>query len=311
MTTGIILDKVKKLAVSGKGKNGGLIFKLVIYAVLLGIGFAYVYPVLYMLVNSFMDTADLINPTVDWVPTQFYTGNYTKAFNVLAYFSTLIATVSYVVLPTITQTMTAALAGYAFGRFEFPLKNFWFVMALAAFLVPTPVMLVPKYLLYNSYGLIGNPLIIHLPAILGQGIKSTIFIFIFFSYFKTYPKSLDEAAEIDGASRARIFFRIALPMAVPTIVVSILFSFVWYWNETSQLSMYVGNAITTLPLRLQGFVAEFTKMYPASEGSEANRINESIRMAGTILTITPLVVLYLILQKFFVEGIESAGITGE
>lgn len=306
-----VTDVAKKFLVSGKGKNSGIVFKLIVYIVLFGVGFVYLYPILYMLVNSFMGVSDLINPTIEWVPTKLSIDNYAKAFKVLDYFKSTAVTILYAGVATIFQTFCAAMAGYAFGRFEFPLKKLWMFLLIATFLVPVQVMVVPRYLLYNSYGLIGNPLVTILPSMLGQGIKSTLFVLIFMAYFKSYPKSLDEAAELDGATKPRIFFGIALPMAMPTIIVSLLFSFVWYWNETYELSLYLESVIKTLPIKLSGFVNEFSAMYPASEGSEANRINESIRMAGTILTILPLIVTYCCLQKYFIEGIESSGITGE
>ncbi len=304
-------DVVKKVLLSGKGKNSGLVLKLFIYIVLFGIGFVYLYPILYMLVNSFMGFEDLINPTIEWVPTALSFDNYIKAFAVLDYLKTTLITVTYAAIPTLLQTFCTAMAGYSLGRFDFPFKKLWTFLLIVAFIIPVQVMVVPRYLLLNGYGLIGNPLVIVLPALLGQGIKSTLFVLIFMAYFKSYPKSLDEAAELDGASRPRIFFRIALPMAIPTIIVALLFTFVWYWNETYELGLYLESKVRTLPIKLSGFVNEFSTMYPAADGSEANRINESIRMSGTILTVLPLILMYLGLQNFFIEGIESSGITGE
>jgi len=307
----MIKDKLKKYFLDGKTKENGFIMKLVVYAILTGLGFVYLYPILYMLSSSFMYLDDLVNPAISWFPTNIYLGNYERAFRVLNYWPTLRLSVFAVGVPAILQTIVCALAGYAFARFEFPLKRLWLVLVITTFIIPTQVTLIPRYILLNNYGLIGSLNANFLPAALGQGFRSAIFVLIFYNFFKTYPKSLDEAAVMDGASKLRVFLRIALPISVPAIIVSVLFSFIWYWNETYQTSLFVGSGNVTMPIRLQSFVAEFERLFPTEEGSPVNRINESIRMAGTLLTIAPLLLLYLVTQRQFVESVETTGITGE
>ena len=151
---------------------------------------------------------------------------------------------------------------------------------------------------------------IFLPAAVGQGIKGALFILVFVMFFKTYPKAFDEAAEIDGAGKIKVFLKIAMPMAIPAVVVSLIFSFVWNWNETFNISLY-NKDIQTLPMQLNIFVERYREMYQTTDGSEVNRLNESIRMAATLITIAPLIALYIALQKQFVESIEKTGITGE
>jgi multiple sugar transport system permease protein len=124
------------------------------------------------------------------------------------------------------------------------------------------------------------------------------------------PNALEEAAQLDGAGYVRVFTTIAIPMAVPAIIISFLFSFVWYWNETYLASLYFGNELTTLPLQLKKFVATYQQLY-ANEETTGQSINEAINMAGTVLTILPLLVVYFLTQKWFVEGIDRSGITGE
>jgi multiple sugar transport system permease protein len=134
---------------------------------------------------------------------------------------------------------------------------------------------------------------------------------IYYNFFNAYPKSLDEAARLDGASPLRIFFSIALPMAKPAIVLTYLFSFIWIWNDTIQIPQYSTGAVTTLPMSLQHFVDRFNKLYSSVGVSTGGALNESIRLAGTLLSILPLIALYIVVQKQFVESLERSGITGE
>lgn len=304
-------DVVKKKLFVGKGKSDGLVFKLFVYVLLFSIGYVYLYPLLFMAVNSLKDSADLVNPTVNWVPTGLYLGNYAIAGKVLNIGKGFIASLIMAGVPALLQTASCAFIGYGFARFEFPLKKFWMVLLLAAYLIPVQVTLVPRYILFDGYKMINTAMPSFLPALLGQGIKGSIFILIFYQFYRSYPVVLDEAAEIDGAGKSAIFFKIAVPMSIGAIVVTFLFSFVWYWNETYQAGMFFGKTIQTLPMRLRAFVDSYNTLYLSSDGSTENRLNESIRMAATLITIIPLILMYIGLQKQFVESVDKAGITGE
>lgn len=293
----------------GMGENDGFVFKLLVYALLIGIGFVYLYPILFMLINSFMSLDDLLNSMVKWIPTTLYLENYKMAYNVLDYGNTLLETIMVAGVPAFLLTVSSGIIGYGFARFEFPFKKLMFVLMLATFIVPPQITMMPTYLLYRKYELLGSLETFIYPAILGQGIKSALFILIFYQFFRQMPIVLEEAAEIDGAGPLKIFYRLAIPMAGPAIIIVFLFSFVWYWNETYLSGLYFGNNLTILPLELQRFTDSFEKMYPP--GSQGSQLNEAIKLAGTLLTIVPLLILYFILQRWFVEGVDRSGITGE
>lgn len=299
-----------KLKITDMLRKKHIIAKITTYFVLIGIGFVYLYPVLYMIINSFFSQADLVDPSVTWIPTEFYFGNFKKAFETLDFLKSFGTSLLMSVLPSILQTVVTACIGFGLARFEFPFKKAWFVLILATFLLPTQIMMVPRYVLFDRYNMINTVWTQYLPAVLGQGIKSAIFILVFFQYFSTYPKTFDEAAELDGAGKLKVFLKIALPMASGAIVLSLLFSFVWYWNETYQSNLLFGSVFQTLPLKLQSFTAQYEALYGASGGTGGN-INESVTLAGTLLSILPIVILYICLQRQFVESIEQSGITGE
>lgn len=301
---------LKRKFLYGTKDEGSIISKLVIYGLLIGIGFVFLYPIIYMTVTAFLTPDDIINSTVKWIPSSLYLGNFKKALEVLDFGKTIITSIFMSIIPAILQTISCAIVGYGFARFEFPFKKVWLVLLVLTFLTPVQVTLVPKYIMFDSYNMIETALPSFVPALLAQGLKSSIFIFIFYQFFKSYPQVLDEAAEIDGANKLTIFFKIAIPMSIPAIVISFLFSFVWYWNETYLSGLFFGGAIQTLPMKLAWFTSMYEQLYPAVEGETTNRINESLNMAGTLLTIIPLIITYIVLQRQFVESVDKTGIAG-
>ncbi|KMJ58905.1 ABC transporter permease [Bacillus sp. LL01] len=300
--------RLRKFAFGMKG-NDGFLFKFFIYGLLIGIGFVYLFPLLYMLSYSLKSLDDILNPLVNWIPTQLYLDNYEAAYIVLKFVPTLLETLYVTAIPAIVQTAVCAVIGYGFARFDFPFKKTMFVLVLATFVIPPQVTVIPRYVFFNELGILGSIQSFLLPALLGQGINSAIFILIFYQFFKMMPKALEEAAQLDGAGYLRIFLTLALPMAAPAIIISFLFSFVWYWNETYLAAIYFGNSLSTLPLELQKFVATYQQIYPQS--GDASEINEGINMAGTVMTILPLLVVYAVTQRWFVEGVDRSGIAGE
>jgi multiple sugar transport system permease protein len=299
-------QKVRKV-LFGLRFNDGLIFKTTVYLLLIGIGFVYLYPLLHMLTMSFKDLGDLLSPTVFYLPTKFYTENFSMSYEVLNYFPILLSSLSVTLVPAVLQTMVASLIGYGFARFRFPFKKTLFVIVLATYIIPPQITMIPRFVLFNNLGFLETVWAILVPALLGQGLNSAIFILIFYQFYKMIPKSLDEAAQMDGANHLYIYFKIAIPLSIPSFVTSFLFSFVWYWNETYLSSLFLGSSVQTLQLRLLTFVSAYQDLFPG----QANMINEGIRMAATLLIILPMLIVYFILQRLFIEGIDKAGITGE
>jgi len=304
------LPKLRKILLGSKEHNG-LVKLAVNYIILAGIGFLFTYPIIYMIVNSVMSPEDLVNPATTWIPTQIYFGNFTKAFKTLNFWVSFRNSIIMSLVPALLQLCSSATIGYGLARYDFPLKRLWMILIVSTYVIPSQITMIPRYVLFSKYKLINTPWASFLPAVFGQGIKGAIFILIFYQFFNSYPRSLDEAAQIDGAKKFKIFLRIAIPMAKPAIVVSTLFSFVWYWNETTQSGLLFGTVIKTLPMKLGSFAESYKSLYNSGASDTVNVLNEAVSMAGTFLSILPLMLLYLILQRQFVESIERTGITGE
>ncbi|MDR2751727.1 MAG: carbohydrate ABC transporter permease [Clostridiales bacterium] len=307
---------MKKLLFGTRDKSG-LLASFATYTLLISIGFIYVYPVLYMLATSFMNPSDLLDSSTKWIPSTLHIKNYADAIATMDYIPSLLKNIHIALWPTLCQLVVTSMAGYAFARYEFPLKKLWLAILIFIIVIPPQITMIPTYIIYSSLKLTGNIQAFIVPALLGQGFRSSIFILIFFNFHKQIPQALIDAAEIDGAGHIRSFFRIAVPLSLPAIVVAAIFSFVWYWNETYLVNLYLGfnnsranGGLTTLLLELQRFQSSYESIYSGWELSP-NRLNEALRMAGTMLAIAPVMALYAVLQKQFVESVDRSGITGE
>lgn len=291
------------------------IAKAIIYFVLICVGFVYLEPIFEMIAKTFMSSADIIDPSVTWIPKNLSLNNLQVAGTVLKAGPTLRNTILWSGGMALAQTLVSALTGYALSRYEFQFKRFWFVMIVLAFIIPTPVTMIPRLMMFVSVQevtalqLIGTAVPQVSMALLGQGVYSTVLILIFYTAFNMIPRVLDEAAQIDGASSLKIFWFIVVKMSATTILVVFLFSFVWNWNETYITGTLLRGNIELLPSKLNMFNSEFSTMATAQGG--AFKLNKAYKMAATLIFISPLLLLYVFVQKQFIQGIENTGITGE
>ena len=298
-----------KMVLLGNQERKGVLPATLIYVLLVLFGFVFLYPILYMVAYSFMSTADLVNSNVTYVPTGMEWNNYFEAWKVLNYPKVFLQTMLVSILPAICQTFVCAITGWGLARFNFKGKKILMGLIILTFIIPSCLTMLPTVALYAQFKITGTVFAYILPALFGQGFKSAVFILIFYQYFKAIPNTIIEAAEIDGANTIKVFLKIGIPSATSAILLTVLLSVVWYYNETVLASVFFGSTITTLPLGIENFKASFDAIYQGS--GEGKSINEAIYMAGTILNILPLVVLYAFTQKYFIQGMDKAGITGE
>ncbi|MCR5743135.1 MAG: carbohydrate ABC transporter permease [Lachnospiraceae bacterium] len=306
-------EKVHRFLFGSKEKDGFLKM-FAIYALLICIGFVYIYPLLYMVSTSFMNRDDLLDSSVKWLPSSFYLQNYIDAAKSMDFWVSLGKGFLIAGLPTICNIFICMFVGYGFARYDFRFKKFFMVILIFSYILPRQVTMIPTYVLYNNMKILGTIWSFVLPALFGNGLNAPIFILIFYQFFRQIPKVLIEAAALDGAGHFKTFYRIAVPSAIPAIITVLLFSFVWYWNESYLTELYVqglsGKSIwTNLVVQLKNFDTSFTSK--TATGDTATSLSESVRMAATTLSILPLLLIYFVLQRHFVESIDRSGITGE
>ena len=299
----------------GSKEKKGFLPQFFIYALLICIGFIYLYPILYMLSSSFMSLDDLLDSSIKWLPSSFSLSNYFQAAKSMEFWRALFQSIIIAGVPTIMNLISCSLIGYGLARYNFPGKKIVFGIIILSFVLPSQITMIPTYVLYSNLGILGTIWAFILPAMLGMGLNAPIFILIFWQFFRQIPKVLIEAAKIDGANHFKAFFRIALPSAKPAFITVALFSFVWYWNESYLTELYVHGVMTdsgwtSLVIQLDNFASNYSQ-YATTAANAATSLNESISMAGTMLSILPLLIMYFVLQRHFVESIDRTGITGE
>ncbi len=288
--------------------------------------FVVLYPIIYMFSVSLREAKDLYDPTVIWIPRNWTLENYRYVWELIEYPKVLRETTQITAFSTIIHVFVCAMVGYGFARFNFPMKKLFFGMVIFSLLIPSQLISIPMYVQYRSFDFFGlgqigrligdKPLTVNLldthavyyiPALVGQGLRSGLFIFIFRQFFRSMPVELEDAAAIDGCSAFRTFIRIMVPCAGPAFVTTILFSVVWYWNEYYTASMYFTDS-QTLAMSL-GTLQSLLR----SVGHEVYKDPYSVvvqMQAACVLTILPLIALFVIMQRKFTESIDKTGIVG-
>ncbi|WP_373876534.1 carbohydrate ABC transporter permease [Paenibacillus spongiae] len=296
---------------------------------IIGICYAILYPILLKLSVAFKSQEDIYVPNIIWLPHHVTLTNLKYAFDIMNYPVTLLHTFLLSSSTMILQTVAAALAGYGFARLSFRGSSFLFILVIMTILIPPQTLMVPLYLHFKEFDVLGlvqlftgksgiNLINTYWPALVmsmtANGLKSGLYIYIFRQFFKGMPKEIEEAALIDGCGVFRTFFRVMLPNAVPALVTVMLFAFVWQWNDTFMTATFMNQShVMSMEITMLGSNTE--KTLAALLGGDPNakidpRYLSMIVDSGILLAIAPLIILYLFVQRFFVESVERTGVVG-
>ena len=292
------------------------------------IAFAYIllYPVFFMLSNALRTTTDYIDPSVVWLPKTITWQNFKDAFKALDYFSSLKNTLIYEIISAIIEVFVCAVYAYGLSRFKFRFQKVLIFALIITILLPDVMLMLPRMVnfrqldFFGILGLIskgigtelrpnilGTPLTFYLPSIFGVGLKSGIFIFIYMQFFSGLPKELEEAAYIDGAGPLKTFLKIIIPSAGVAILTVSIFSLIWHWNDYYLAMMYMMDekslAVMVHSIQDQVFLT-------FGEANGASALIFGIPPAACILFIIPPILLYMLLQKKFIQSVDSVGIVG-
>jgi multiple sugar transport system permease protein len=297
-----------------------IMMKIIRTTLLFGLCFVILFPTIQQISMALRAPEDVNNPAVVWVPQNWSLMNVRIASVVLDYWRALVNTLRLSIVSMVLQIFSTALAGYAFSRLRFRGSNILFLAVIITIITPPQALSLAQYLYFRELELIGKEYSIYLMSGLGMGIRSGIFIYIFRQFFRGLPKELEESAQVDGASVFRTFWNVMLPNARGAIVTVGLFAFVWQWNDAYYVGIFdVSNA--DFPLLTMQLINAAENVYAAlfyTGGLDliGQNIWENplflalISNVAALLMMLPLLIMYLFVQKQFVESIERTGIVG-
>ena len=326
MTTEKKLKKTVPSLNKNKVKEVGanLIVSIFRYLLLIAISYIILYPLFAMISYSLQSRADVLDTSVTWIPKFGTFDTYKVAFEALDYPKALLNTVLVGLVSAALEIFSCAIAAYGFARFKFKGRGLLFGIVLFTAIVPVQILVIPLFLNYQYFGfgyivnllnlipgvnipyisLIDTPFTFWLPSIFGVGLRSGLFIFIYRQFFMGLPKELEEASWIDGCNPLMTFFRVVIPSSGVVFLTVAIFAIIWHWNEYYQSVIFFTNnfplSVTLSTIRDQalntmGYRDAFAAPYVS---------------AACLMFIAPVLIMYIFLQKKFIQSIDRVGIVG-
>jgi len=276
--------------------GGGRI--LITHIIIIIIGFAMLYPVIWLFMASFKEGTQIFSdPSL--LPKTWTLQNYAKGWEGIGVvpFSTFFLNSFIICIScTVINAVACSLTAYAFARLRFIGNKFWFAMMLMTMMLPGHVQTLPRYIIFRNMGWIDNFYPFIVPSFFGG---EAFFIFLMVQFIRSLPKDMDESAYMDGCGKFGIYLRIIMPLSVPPLITTLLFKFLWTWDDFFSQMLYLNSPKNyTVPMGLRLFldstgVSSWGPMF-----------------AMSVLSLLPCFVLFFTLQKYFVQGIATTGIKG-
>lgn len=265
------------------------------YGVLTVVGIVLALPFLWLLSTSLKLEGTEFTFPPQWVPNPVMWSNYPAALQTVPYLAYARNTLIITFAATLGALVTASMSAFAFARVRFPGRNVMFILLISTLMLPDAVTLVPKYILFSKLHWINTYLPLTVPIWFGGGAFN---VFLLRQFFMTIPYDLDEAARMDGGGNWRIFWSVLLPLSKPALTAVAIFSVIYNWNDFLNPLIYLNQQqYFTLALGLQFFQSEYATQW-------------TLMMAASVMMIAPIIVLFFLAQRVFIEGIQLTGIAG-
>ncbi len=275
-------------------KTKRIVINVVIHLFLLSVAASCLFPLLWMVSSSFK-TQETIFKDMSLLPKEWHFENYYQAWIEGGFGRYFLNSIFYTVSVVGGIVIVSSLAAYAFSRLKFPGRNIIFFFFLAAMMIPIPGSFVPLYVLLNQLHL-RNTAVGYILCMINVGLSTSIFLLK--TFFDKMPKELEDAARIDGCSKFGIWWHVALPLAKPVLAVVVIFNALNVWNEYFlALLIFDSKPLMPLQLALMTFQGEFITRYP-------------LLMAGLTITVLPIILVYLLMQKYIVKGVTQGAVVG-
>lgn len=294
-----------------------LLFRLTI---IIGVCYVIMGPVFGIVANSFFSNKDAYSPMVYLIPQNPTLERYQLAIKIMDYLPTMLKSLAYSFVLMLLQILTCSMVGYGFARYKFPLKNLLFGCVVVMIVIPAHTIMLPLYMTFRTFdplgivsaitgssiNLMGTPVPMIVMTALGCGLRSGLYIYIFNQFFRGLPKEIEEAALVDGAGTWYTYFFIMLRNAMPSVITVAVFSLVWQYNDTFYAKLFHLPQSMSIGTRISSLVANIANQYKIMDKT----IQTLYLDAGIVLMVIPVVLIYIILQKQFIEGVERSGIVG-
>ena len=273
--------------------------RVLYHALVLAFGFVMVYPLLWMVFSSFKPTTTIFTTAGELLPRTWTGANYVnglKGFGKIPFVQFFKNSLFISVVATIGTILSSAIVAYGFSRLKFKGRGLLFSAMMVTMMLPAQVLMVPQYLWYQKLGWVGTYLPLIVPYFFAiQG----FFVYLNVNFINGVPHELDEAAKIDGCSTYGIFLRVIVPLLTPALITTGIFSFIWRWDDFLSALLYVRNSA----------------MYPASLALKlfcdpSSSSDYGAMFAMSTLSIVPVMLIFIFLQKYLVEGIATSGLKG-
>lgn len=264
---------------------------LLALAVLLAGAALMVAPFLWMISTSLKPAAEQFDMRL--IPATPSLDNFPKIFELMPFHLLLWNSVKIAAISTLGQLLTCSMAAFVFAVVRFPGRNVLFVLLLVTLMIPAQITAIPQFIIFKALGLYGTQAPLYLPSFLGGAFGT----FLMRQYFQTIPLELAEAARIDGASLARIFFTIYLPLSKPALAAFAIFAFLFSWNDLFSALIYLPSDLskTTLTVGLALFQTQYAAQWP-------------LMMAAALVSVAPMILVFILAQRHFVSGIAATGL---
>jgi multiple sugar transport system permease protein len=275
-----------------KGKEKTKILKVLLYVVLILYAVLTFYPFVWAIAASFKSYQEIVSGNMSLIPNEFTLDNFRYVLGRSSLFMRwFLNSMIISIIGTTINIFLNTMAGYALARLNFPGRERVYYGFLALMMVPAQVLLIPNYLILMNLGMLDSFSALILPAAINIGN-----IFMMRQFFLSFPKDVEEAASIDGLGRFQTFFRIVMPLAKPSIATQAVFIFMGFWNEFMKPMLYLTTPSKyTLTLGLQTFQ------------SRNGGVRWDQTMAASVITILPIVIIYLLFNKYFLQGVRMDG----
>ncbi|SDX06949.1 carbohydrate ABC transporter permease [Paenibacillus sp. CF384] len=291
--------------IGSKSRWISLIYRTFVYVILIDLAFVFLYPFIYMVTTALKHPVDLMDFTIKWIPTSLAWENFYYGMKGLQFMTHFNNSALIAVLSVVGQVLSCSFVAYGFARIKFPGRELLFFLCMFTMIIPPQTIIVPLFMQYKTMGWLDSVMPLIVPSFFAGGLRGALFIFIFRQLFRGLPWELEDAARVDGCGSFKVYWKIILPLTPPAIVVTMLLSLVWHWNDFFEPSIFLTSEEKfTLPMMLPRLYQSLDTL----TGSSFEVFSLPVVMAATFMALLPMLLVYFFLQRYFIQGVERSGL---